>query len=107
MVESYRLTDALYDAKLRMGGVLAYKFSGRRFDCGGNEGFMDASIIKITSNVQKSMNKPSGRRTPGKVFIPLKDKELIRKQSHLLQGFIGYSRPVFLKAASTKKFAYR
>ena len=27
----------------KMGNVLAYKFKGRRFDCGSIEGFMEAS----------------------------------------------------------------
>lgn len=37
-----QITDALM-TQARNGGVLAYKFKGRRFDCGSIEGFMDAS----------------------------------------------------------------
>lgn len=37
-----QITDALM-TQARSGGVLAYKFKGRRFDCGSIEGFMDAS----------------------------------------------------------------
>tara|TARA_R110002167_G_scaffold89012_9_gene240119 strand:- start:4881 stop:5714 length:834 start_codon:yes stop_codon:yes gene_type:complete len=37
-----QITDALM-TQAKSGGVLAYKFKGRRFDCGSIEGFMDAS----------------------------------------------------------------
>lgn len=37
-----QITDALM-TQAKNGGVLAYKFKGRRFDCGSIEGFMDAS----------------------------------------------------------------
>lgn len=37
-----QITDALM-TQAASGGVLAYKFKGRRFDCGSIEGFMDAS----------------------------------------------------------------
>jgi UTP--glucose-1-phosphate uridylyltransferase len=37
-----QITDALM-TQAGMGNVLAYKFKGRRFDCGTIEGFMDAS----------------------------------------------------------------
>jgi UTP--glucose-1-phosphate uridylyltransferase len=37
-----QITDALM-TQAKMGNVLAYKFKGRRFDCGSIEGFMEAS----------------------------------------------------------------
>jgi len=37
-----QITDALM-TQAKMGRVLAYKFKGRRFDCGSIEGFMEAS----------------------------------------------------------------
>jgi UTP--glucose-1-phosphate uridylyltransferase len=37
-----QITDALM-TQAEMGRVLAYKFKGRRFDCGSIEGFMEAS----------------------------------------------------------------
>jgi len=37
-----QITDALM-TQAKAGGVLAYKFRGRRFDCGSIEGFMSAS----------------------------------------------------------------
>lgn len=37
-----QITDALM-IQAKMGNVLAYKFKGRRFDCGSIEGFMEAS----------------------------------------------------------------
>ncbi len=37
-----QITDALLN-QARQGGVLAYKFKGRRFDCGSVEGFMEAT----------------------------------------------------------------
>ncbi|MDT8398917.1 MAG: UTP--glucose-1-phosphate uridylyltransferase GalU [Pseudomonadales bacterium] len=37
-----QITDALL-TQARAGGVLAYRFEGRRFDCGSVEGFMEAS----------------------------------------------------------------
>jgi len=37
-----QITDALM-TQARMGRVLAYRFKGRRFDCGSIEGFMEAS----------------------------------------------------------------
>lgn len=37
-----QITDALL-TQAKKGGVLAYNFKGRRFDCGSIEGFMDAS----------------------------------------------------------------
>lgn len=37
-----QITDALM-TQAKSGGVLAYKFKGRRFDCGSIEGFMEAS----------------------------------------------------------------
>ncbi|MDP1930197.1 MAG: UTP--glucose-1-phosphate uridylyltransferase GalU [Gammaproteobacteria bacterium] len=46
-----QITDALM-TQARMGNVLAYKFQGRRFDCGSIEGFMEASNYNYT-NVYK------------------------------------------------------
>jgi len=37
-----QITDALR-TQARVGGVLAYKFAGRRFDCGSIEGFVEAT----------------------------------------------------------------
>lgn len=37
-----QITDALL-TQAKAGGVLAYKFKGRRFDCGSVEGFMEAT----------------------------------------------------------------
>lgn len=37
-----QITDALLE-QARQGRVIAYKFKGRRFDCGSVEGYMDAS----------------------------------------------------------------
>lgn len=42
-----QITDALM-TQAKMGRVLAYKFKGRRFDCGSIEGFMDASNYNYT-----------------------------------------------------------
>lgn len=40
--DEIQITDALM-TQAKMGRVLAYKFKGRRFDCGSIEGFMEAS----------------------------------------------------------------
>lgn len=48
-----QITDALM-TQAQEGGVLAYKFAGRRFDCGSIEGFMDASNY----NYANVYNKP-------------------------------------------------
>ena len=37
-----QITDAL-DQQARQGGVIAYKFKGRRFDCGSVDGFVEAT----------------------------------------------------------------
>jgi len=37
----------------KMGRVLAYKFKGRRFDCGSIEGFMEASNYNYTHLYRK------------------------------------------------------
>lgn len=47
-----QITDALM-TQAQKGGVLAYKFSGRRFDCGSIEGFMDASNYNYTNVYKK------------------------------------------------------
>ncbi|OGT73811.1 MAG: UTP--glucose-1-phosphate uridylyltransferase [Gammaproteobacteria bacterium RIFCSPLOWO2_02_FULL_57_10] len=47
-----QITDALM-TQARMGNVLAYKFKGRRFDCGSIEGFMDASNYNYTNVYKK------------------------------------------------------
>jgi UTP--glucose-1-phosphate uridylyltransferase len=48
-----QITDALM-TQAQSGGVLAYKFSGRRFDCGSIEGFMDASNYNYTHVYKQS-----------------------------------------------------
>ena len=37
-----QLTDAL-NILAKKGKVIAYKFKGKRFDCGGTEGFLEAN----------------------------------------------------------------
>jgi UTP--glucose-1-phosphate uridylyltransferase len=51
-----QLTDAL-DQQARQGAVLAYKFKGRRFDCGSVDGFVEA-----TNYVYKNIYKNNGGR---------------------------------------------
>lgn len=48
-----QITDALM-TQAQQGGVLAYKFKGRRFDCGSIEGFMDASNYNYTNVYKKA-----------------------------------------------------
>ncbi len=48
-----QITDALM-TQAQKGGVLAYKFKGRRFDCGSIEGFMDASNYNYTNVYKKA-----------------------------------------------------
>ena len=38
-----QITDALL-AQAKQGKVIAYKFNGKRFDCGSVEGYLDATI---------------------------------------------------------------
>jgi UTP--glucose-1-phosphate uridylyltransferase len=47
-----QITDALM-TQAKMGRVLAYKFKGRRFDCGSIEGFMEASNYNYTHLYRK------------------------------------------------------
>lgn len=47
-----QITDALM-TQARQGNVLAYKFKGRRFDCGSIEGFMEASNHNYTNIYKK------------------------------------------------------
>jgi len=47
-----QITDALM-TQAEMGRVLAYKFKGRRFDCGSIEGFMEASNYNYTHLYRK------------------------------------------------------
>jgi UTP--glucose-1-phosphate uridylyltransferase len=47
-----QITDALM-TQAQMGRVLAYKFKGRRFDCGSIEGFMEASNYNYTHLYRK------------------------------------------------------
>ncbi len=47
-----QITDALM-TQAKMGNVLAYKFQGRRFDCGSIEGFMEASNYNYAHVYQK------------------------------------------------------
>ncbi len=47
-----QITDALM-TQAKMGRVLAYKFKGRRFDCGSIEGFMDATNYNYAHVYQK------------------------------------------------------
>jgi UTP--glucose-1-phosphate uridylyltransferase len=48
-----QITDALM-TQAKKGGVLAYKFKGRRFDCGSIEGFMEATNYNY-KNVYKKL----------------------------------------------------
>jgi UTP--glucose-1-phosphate uridylyltransferase len=47
-----QITDALM-TQAKMGRVLAYRFKGRRFDCGSIEGFMEASNYNYTHLYRK------------------------------------------------------
>ena len=49
-----QITDALL-TQAKQGGVLAYKFKGRRFDCGSVGGFMEASRFYY-ENVYKALD---------------------------------------------------
>lgn len=51
--DEVQITDALM-TQAQKGGVLAYKFKGRRFDCGSIEGFMDASNYNYTNVYKKA-----------------------------------------------------
>jgi len=51
-----QLTDAL-DQQARQGAVIAYKFKGRRFDCGSVDGFVEA-----TNYVYRNIYKNNGGR---------------------------------------------
>ena len=63
-----QLTDAL-DQQARQGAVIAYKFKGRRFDCGSVDGFVEA-----TNYVYKNIYKNNGGR--------------LQKSGHLHQEFL-------------------
>ncbi len=49
-----QITDALL-TQAKQGGVIAYKFKGRRFDCGSVGGFMEASTFYY-ENVYKALD---------------------------------------------------
>ncbi len=49
-----QITDALL-TQAKQGGVIAYKFKGRRFDCGSVGGFMEASAFYY-ENVYKALD---------------------------------------------------
>jgi UTP--glucose-1-phosphate uridylyltransferase len=49
-----QITDALL-TQAKQGGVLAYKFKGRRFDCGSVSGFMEAGVFYY-ENVYKALD---------------------------------------------------
>ncbi len=49
-----QITDALM-TQAKQGGVIAYKFKGRRFDCGSVEGFMEA-VNFYYENVYKALD---------------------------------------------------
>ncbi len=49
-----QITDALM-TQVKQGGVLAYKFKGRRFDCGSVSGFMEAGVFYY-ENVYKALD---------------------------------------------------
>ncbi len=49
-----QITDALL-TQAKQGGVLAYKFKGRRFDCGSVSGFMEAGAFYY-ENVYKALD---------------------------------------------------
>lgn len=50
-----QITDALL-TQAKQGNVIAYKFQGRRFDCGSTRGYMDANnyFFNLAQNASKS-----------------------------------------------------
>lgn len=46
-----QITDALLTQATKGGGVLGYKFKGRRFDCGSVPGFMEATKFYFDNNL--------------------------------------------------------
>jgi UTP--glucose-1-phosphate uridylyltransferase len=52
-----QITDAIAE-QAREGMVLAYKFKGRRFDCGSIEGFVDATNFVYSTYYSRGENYP-------------------------------------------------